>query len=149
MGRRCLSIGRCVFPIFWTLCVEEQFYLVWPLIVRYCRRRTLFGACALMVVLPLLATLLNSHPGRALGAFGRSRVLRFSGMYSYGLYVFHFLLMPAYARIISIVVLAAWCHSAMLAVVMFAVIGLVVMTGIALASYHLYEKWFLRLKRWF
>jgi peptidoglycan/LPS O-acetylase OafA/YrhL len=46
-------------------------------------------------------------------------------------------------------VLAAWCHSAMLAVVMFAVIGLVVMTGIALASYHLYEKWFLRLKRWF
>ncbi|HZT79778.1 MAG TPA: acyltransferase, partial [Gemmataceae bacterium] len=40
---------------FWSLAVEEQFYLVWPLVVLLLSRRRLLAACALCVVAaPLL-----------------------------------------------------------------------------------------------
>jgi peptidoglycan/LPS O-acetylase OafA/YrhL len=39
---------------FWSLAVEEHFYLVWPLVVYLCRRRTLIGvSLALIVATPL------------------------------------------------------------------------------------------------
>jgi len=41
-----------VFPHFWSLAVEEQFYLVWPLVVRLAGRR---GVVALSFVLSALA----------------------------------------------------------------------------------------------
>jgi peptidoglycan/LPS O-acetylase OafA/YrhL len=31
---------------FWSLAIEEQFYLLWPLVVLICRRRTLMWVCA-------------------------------------------------------------------------------------------------------
>lgn len=34
---------------FWSLCVEEQFYLVWPLIVLLTTRRQLIGVCVICV----------------------------------------------------------------------------------------------------
>ena len=33
------------FSHFWTLAIEEQFYLVWPLIVRRMGRRPFMGLC--------------------------------------------------------------------------------------------------------
>ncbi len=36
---------------FWSLAVEEQFYLVWPLVIYFCRRRTLVAACIAAIVL--------------------------------------------------------------------------------------------------
>jgi len=40
--------GWSAYPVldhFWTLAVEEQFYLVWPLVVMACRPRTLLAVC--------------------------------------------------------------------------------------------------------
>jgi peptidoglycan/LPS O-acetylase OafA/YrhL len=50
---------------FWSLAVEEQFYLVWPSVVWACSRRSLTGVCvACVVVAPLLraALWLAGHP---------------------------------------------------------------------------------------
>src|SRR2546427_5689081 len=35
---------------FWSLAVEEQFYLIWPIVVLYLARRHLYGACWAAVV---------------------------------------------------------------------------------------------------
>ena len=56
-----LSMGH-----FWSLCVEEQFYLVWPWIVFQIRsRRALLWLCGVVVVaMPLVRVLVNGHaPG--------------------------------------------------------------------------------------
>ena len=40
---------------FWSLCVEEQFYLLWPFVVFHSSRRTLLRLCvAVVVALPIL-----------------------------------------------------------------------------------------------
>jgi peptidoglycan/LPS O-acetylase OafA/YrhL len=51
------------FGHFWSLCVEEQFYFLWPWIVFRTRsRRALIGICAVVVVLgPLLRIFAHHH----------------------------------------------------------------------------------------
>lgn len=44
-----LSQGRLSFDHFWSLCVEEHFYLLWPVAVYLLSRRTLTWCCAAMV----------------------------------------------------------------------------------------------------
>ena len=47
---------------FWSLCIEEQFYLVWPLVVFAVKRReTLMRICLLIIVLSPLARLWSLH----------------------------------------------------------------------------------------
>ncbi len=47
---------------FWSLCVEEQFYLFWPWIIFYVRsRRVLLWVCSIVVVLGPIARLLAEH----------------------------------------------------------------------------------------
>jgi peptidoglycan/LPS O-acetylase OafA/YrhL len=55
----------------WSLAVEEQFYLVWPLIVWRLRRETIFSLCfALTVVTMMLRWLLITHfPAHDLGCY--------------------------------------------------------------------------------
>jgi peptidoglycan/LPS O-acetylase OafA/YrhL len=51
---------------FWSLCVEEQFYLVWPWVVFWVRgRRALLWICALSVVIVPLLRLLAQHTAPA------------------------------------------------------------------------------------
>jgi peptidoglycan/LPS O-acetylase OafA/YrhL len=40
--------------VFWSLAIEEQFYLVWPAVVLLCARRTLVAVCAALIVLALV-----------------------------------------------------------------------------------------------
>jgi peptidoglycan/LPS O-acetylase OafA/YrhL len=59
------TIGAWQIGHFWTLCVEEQFYLLWPAIVyTVCRRETLVRICAAVVCLaPVLRSFLTFVPG--------------------------------------------------------------------------------------
>jgi peptidoglycan/LPS O-acetylase OafA/YrhL len=48
------GVAGLYYPL-WSLCVEEHFYLVWPLVVRTFRRRILFGICiAICIADPIL-----------------------------------------------------------------------------------------------
>jgi peptidoglycan/LPS O-acetylase OafA/YrhL len=42
--------GEPAFPHFWSLCVEEQFYLLWPLMVRVLARRGVLVLASLLIV---------------------------------------------------------------------------------------------------
>jgi peptidoglycan/LPS O-acetylase OafA/YrhL len=56
--------GKNVFYLghFWSLCVEEQFYLIWPWIVfRVRATRTLLWICAATVVIVPVARVVTSH----------------------------------------------------------------------------------------
>jgi peptidoglycan/LPS O-acetylase OafA/YrhL len=53
-----LPAGSLYYAPLWSLAVEEQFYLLWPLVVRKFRKRTLAGLCvAGIVISPVLRAL--------------------------------------------------------------------------------------------
>jgi peptidoglycan/LPS O-acetylase OafA/YrhL len=223
---------------FWSLAVEEHFYLAWPLVVFVCTQRTLVRVCvgaaiaslclrsalsfagssdvalvaltpcrldalsvgallavgtrtlglkrlgslalpALLgfsllvvgatfwnatvgawpeVVLPLRGTLVALAFGAllissvvapdnsTLGRVFSSRPMRFFGKYSYGIYVFHFMVatgMKAYAVEAS---LGAALGSPLAGMAAQALLGVGGSVLLAVASYELFEKHFLRLK---
>ena len=223
------------FNHFWTLAIEEQFYLIWPLAVFFCSRRQLLviavagaifaaglrlflvlheghritafvftfcrsdtlllgGAIALLArsaktwkrclqlsapvavvcatvlififfrqgglktLNPLVQTLGYSTLAILFCAlvvaavrvdhirFLQARWLRFFGKYSYGLYVFHFLLMPFFYYIFPTQFFVDALGSLAAAYCVFAVFGTAVSVIVAWLSWHLYEKHFLRLK---
>ncbi len=220
---------------FWSLSIEEQFYLVWPLIVRKFTRRRLMLVCAAMIVvsLPLrigfyahgmewaayvlticrmdslaigavialalrsreewlflaksapaviavaaftVALLVWRAPGfdgvwmRTVGIsafgllFGGSltlaihfapgalewRVLRFFGKYSYSLYAVHQPMIYLLLRGgISFIALARYVHQPWLEATLINALIIGISVVAALASWHLFEKHFLRLKRAF
>jgi peptidoglycan/LPS O-acetylase OafA/YrhL len=100
----------------------------------------LFGA---VLVLSVTARS-DSVAGRVLGG----RVQRFFGKYSYALYIFHVLIVPPVREWVSAERLAGRIGAFGGLVVHIGVCFLVSM-GMALLSWHLFEKWFLKLKRYF
>jgi peptidoglycan/LPS O-acetylase OafA/YrhL len=48
---------------FWSLAVEEQFYLVWPIVVLSFGRRSLLGICVLVTILALVFRSVLSYSG--------------------------------------------------------------------------------------
>jgi peptidoglycan/LPS O-acetylase OafA/YrhL len=226
---------------FWSLAVEEHFYLFWPVVVLLCSRRTLVGVCigcmaaafalrcglvlggwsvAAYVLSPcrmdslalggLLAVLTRGngnvrrlsrwaailtplgmvllagiacwrhglHPQdrvvqtagytllalcaggiilqaagaratRPLGAAFNHPVLRFLGKYSYGMYVFHYLLYPVFLTVFPVDDLHVLTGSRLLAICLHVTAASGTTVLIALASWHLWERPFLGLKRHF
>jgi peptidoglycan/LPS O-acetylase OafA/YrhL len=54
---------------FWSLAVEEQFYLFWPLVVYLCSRRALAGVCLSLVVTALLVRIACVSAGYHVAAY--------------------------------------------------------------------------------
>jgi peptidoglycan/LPS O-acetylase OafA/YrhL len=109
----------------------------------------------LMIVLgfPALAAtfactvLFALRSGSVVNRIGNLSMLRFVGRYSYGMYVYHILFWPWLARMQPW--LQAHLHSAVLGGVCFTLLMLGGTIVVAVASYELYEKQWLRLKRMF
>ena len=98
----------------------------------------------------LLLAALGAAPGSRTHSFFTSKTMRFMGRYSYAMYVFHeFVLWGANA-------FAPWTVSPPKVLGSYVPLGLVVLFGVSgvtialsLLSWHLYEKQFLKLKRYF
>ena len=230
-----LNVGQ-----FWTLAIEEQFYLLWPLAVLMLARVALIRVCLFLIVgaVTLRSGLLlhGAHPitvgmftlcrfdALAMGAasalllrgdagatfrwarrltpyllaalvgialarrrwdaadpavqsigfsvlglffagmvlmavdpespswvkrmFG-SRFVRWFGAYSYAMYVFHVALMPIFARFTPVDSMSAAEHSAYLGVATYVLFAIAISSALAYLSWHLYEKHFLTLRRYF
>ena len=77
---------------------------------------------------------------------GKSKILSKLGVYTYGLYSLHLLGMYAAVRV---VVKMGWPEDNMWVAIASALLGLVLSIVVSIASFHLFEKWFLRLKNRF
>lgn len=225
------------FGHFWSLAVEEHFYLVWPFVIYALSRKQAMRACAILSVASMLArgyytykfgeaanvgaetftwmrldclalggwgalaargpqglpgmhakawvlgaiglgtillmvavgrtSILNmsmivyalffmsfilvmAQPEPVMGFkwLGNNRVLHFFGKYSYGMYVFQNLLIPVVAPVISAAILAEKFGSLAAGQLAYLVVMFGLTTLAALASWHLYEKHFLKLKKY-
>ncbi len=85
----------------------------------------------------------------ATSRFFRSRALIFLGTYSYGLYVYHHFISYYLTSNRTELELTGWLGSHGAAVVLQATVGVAISLAIAYVSYELFEKRFLKLKRYF
>jgi peptidoglycan/LPS O-acetylase OafA/YrhL len=88
--------------------------------------------------------LLALGPGSFANGLGNLRALRFIGRYSYGMYLFHILFWPG--SIILLRWLQGRLHSVVLGGVCYVLLMLSATITLAVASYELYEKQWLKLK---
>jgi peptidoglycan/LPS O-acetylase OafA/YrhL len=98
----------------------------------------------------LLVMAVTAGRRRPVGVLFNSAWLRFLGKYSYGIYVFHGLVAVGLAEAIPLRrLLPKVGNSVVAGCAVQVVAGSLISIGIALASWHLYEKHFLKLKRFF
>jgi peptidoglycan/LPS O-acetylase OafA/YrhL len=98
----------------------------------------------------LLIAALYARPGFLLARFFDSRIMRMLGKYSYALYLIH---LPIRAFIRDVVLkpatFALYPGGVIVGQLVFTLVSLIVVTIVAALSYHLFEKHFLKLKRFF
>jgi len=97
----------------------------------------------------LIILAVSSRRETIFGRFWHSRILRFFGKYSYGMYVFQSLLIPLLAGIITVASLNATVGSPFLARLVYIALMTAATICVSLASWHLYEKHFSKLKHRF
>lgn len=146
---RRFSIERLVPPARWLLSVATIL-----LAVMYFRIGANFNnAVTSLVGYPLLALFFSSlivlalEPNSLIARFGRLSPLRLLGRYSYGLYVYHLIAGFALGNLLSWIQLRT--HSIVIGGILFTFAVFFGSLMMAVASYELYERRFLRLKRYF
>lgn len=107
------------------------------------------GSSFLALFAAFLVVASTAHGFRWIAAFFSNAALRFAGKYSYGMYVYHGILMPWLRRHLSPAVFMSWTSSPDLAAYASFVAALAIVTAVSVASYEIYEKQFLRLKALF
>lgn len=58
-----VPVNHSSFVHFWSLAVEEQFYMVWPAVVFVLNRRALMGVCGAMMLAALVARIVRVSTG--------------------------------------------------------------------------------------
>jgi peptidoglycan/LPS O-acetylase OafA/YrhL len=119
--------------VIWYEAIEDLNYTIGLTVLA-----ALFGALLVLAV-----------EGKFTSAIFSNRVLRFFGKYSYGIYVFHWMLSPMLAKYFGYAKLGAATGSNFVGVGLSMAIAIGISTLMAFASWHLYEKHFLKLKRFF
>ncbi len=134
-----LIVGGCLLAAIyrWNRELEEDVRLA----VQFSVNAGVFGALLVLAVV--------ADPAGWAGRFWNARTLRFFGKYSYGLYVFHEPLRPLYERCFPVEVLSARLGSTFLGSLAYIVAATAASVAVAVLSWHLYEKHFLKLKRFF
>jgi peptidoglycan/LPS O-acetylase OafA/YrhL len=97
----------------------------------------------------LLVLAMESHASNWWGMFWRSRVLKFFGKYSYAMYVFQLPLIRIMQPVLTPEGLCSELTSVFLGRLAYIGLMTTITTVLAVLSWHLYEKHFLALKRWF
>jgi peptidoglycan/LPS O-acetylase OafA/YrhL len=59
-----VNINGTAIGVFWSLAVEEQFYIVWPFIVRFSSTRTLKRICVTVIIVSMLVRVGLAASGR-------------------------------------------------------------------------------------
>jgi peptidoglycan/LPS O-acetylase OafA/YrhL len=94
----------------------------------------------------LLMVAVCARPGGLVGRLGRGQMLRFLGKYSYGLYIFHYPLIPLLQHVYSIEDVASKIGSLFLARLGFVALEVGGSVALALLSWNLMEKHCVKLK---
>jgi len=227
------SAGLLQFDHFWSLAVEEQFYLVWPVLVLILPRRAMIGLCTLLIIgalglrewlylhddqtlafyvftpcrfdqlaigallallargpidparlrnfaiavmliagvtlaltwstdarifvlgatllalffAALLVVILISAPQNPLRRVFNFSPLRNLGKHSYAMYVLHPILLAILRRYLPAERLGKFTHSSAVGVLLFMALAFLLILASGWVSWHLYERHFLKLKR--
>jgi peptidoglycan/LPS O-acetylase OafA/YrhL len=94
----------------------------------------------------LLLVAITAAPGGRAARFWEAPFLRFFGKYSYGLYVFHYPLLPVFKHLFPVAGLAEVLGSAILGRLLFILLATGSSLTVAMLSWHCYEKHFVKLK---
>lgn len=97
----------------------------------------------------LLVLAMESHASSWWGMFWRSRALRFFSKYSYAMYVFQLPLIRIMQPVLTPDMLCSGLASVFFGRLAYIGIMTTITSVLAVLSWHLYEKHFLALKRWF
>lgn len=123
--------------------------LLIPLTTNHVRLLMLVDALWTIGCAALLVVVVTAGPATFLGRCGRSPVLHWLGKYSYGLYVFANLLIPLLAPVITAGGLASMLESELGGQFAYLLLMSSTTCCAALASWHLFEKHWLKLKKFF
>jgi len=149
-----LGRERLQLAAWWTMFVSVTMLI---LIAGITRRFNYSDTLIVTVGITLLTMLFGSVVALAVASPATSGIVRFFnlgplrtfGKFSYGLYVFHAALLPFTLWMAPIGQLTAWTHSRAMATCVIAALGFIISWAAAFLSWHLYEKRFIALKKFF
>jgi peptidoglycan/LPS O-acetylase OafA/YrhL len=133
--------------IFWGV-----LFLLLTLVPRYIFNSTtsnLMNPITAFFFVSLLILTLDAAPTSLIARFFTSRVMIYFGKISYGLYVYHGILRPSFEEIFPRIMLINMMHSSVIGVIAYFFLTVGLTCAIASLSWYLYEKQFLKLKRYF